>query len=326
MKIVLLIILSFHIPLLFAQVSTITISNLPIADEEDGQVCYDAGTGKLGKCSAAATAQPRRIAWVSKQAGGDYDDPIAAMDDLSSWCSAPGINNRCLLRIAPGRYNLGSNTLVMVSHVDIQGSGMRTTQLSGTVASETDGFINGATNSILSDLAISNFGSGSFAATVAANNVTGFYLERVKISASGGKSGGFAYGLRAQVTFGTSGPTHVYIYDSFIEVNSIGTDTNVRVASEVAGVESLVEIRSSELFTAFSSDTSLQVTTLVAGAKARVILEHSDVRDIKRTGAGISNLIIKWSEFEQITESAAFGESTCVFVLRGSTPLFDTCS
>jgi hypothetical protein len=323
-KLFLLIILSFYVPQLFAQVDTITISNLPIASEEDEQMCFDSGTGKLGKCSAAATAKAQRTALVSKLGGGDYNDPIAAMDDLSSWCSGPSLYNRCQLRIAPGDYDLGSNTLFMVEGVDIKGAGMYATRLRGSVSSSIHGLINGAKSSVLSDLTVWNSGTGSFSATVAANNVTGFYMDRVYIRGAGSAS--FTNGLRAQVALGTSGGTHVTINDSLIIVHTTGNATNVRVVSEVADVSSTVEIKNSELFTAFSSDTSLQVTTVIDGAKATVILTYSEVRSIKRTGSGISNLIIRWSDFDILTESAAFGTSTCAFVVRNSTALTDTCS
>jgi hypothetical protein len=52
-----------------------------------------------------------------------YTDPIAAMDDLATWCPSPSPESPCLLQIMPGEYDLGTRTLEMASHVTIEGAG-----------------------------------------------------------------------------------------------------------------------------------------------------------------------------------------------------------
>jgi hypothetical protein len=66
-----------------------------------------------------------RVATVAKDGTGDYDDPVTAMNNLSSWC--PG-STRCLLRIMAGVYNL-SAPLVTANLVDVEGSGAASTVL-----------------------------------------------------------------------------------------------------------------------------------------------------------------------------------------------------
>lgn len=58
------------------------------------------------------------VATVAKS-GGDYTDPVAAMNDLSNWCAGP---NACLLRIMPGLYTL-SAPLVLDPSVHVTGVG-----------------------------------------------------------------------------------------------------------------------------------------------------------------------------------------------------------
>ena len=45
---------------------------------------------------------------VVAQSGGDYTNPVTAMEDAATWCGAPSETNRCLLKIMPGVYSIGS--------------------------------------------------------------------------------------------------------------------------------------------------------------------------------------------------------------------------
>jgi hypothetical protein len=72
---------------------------------------------------------------VVAQSGGDYADPVVAMADLATWCGVPSETNPCLLKIMPGVYNIGTNSLVMQSYVDLEGSGENTTKITGNVIS-----------------------------------------------------------------------------------------------------------------------------------------------------------------------------------------------
>jgi hypothetical protein len=123
------------------------VEELPVETLEDLPVCADSSTGKLGRCSAGGTGggDIGRIAWVAGDGSGDYLDPVTAMDDLATWCGTPAYANPCLLRIAPGVYNL-DQALEMVDWVTVEGSGVERTTLlrtnndsstTGTVASFT---------------------------------------------------------------------------------------------------------------------------------------------------------------------------------------------
>lgn len=88
---------------------------------------------------------------VVAKTGGDYTDPVAAMNDLAAWCGTPASDNPCLLKIMPGVYDLGATTLQMQGHVDIEGSGTNTTVLQGSPA---DAVVRGASSAELRNLKI----------------------------------------------------------------------------------------------------------------------------------------------------------------------------
>jgi len=93
-------------------------------------------TGATGPQGLQGPAGPMphyaKIAVVA-QSGGDYTDPVAAMNDISTWCGTPSATNTCLLKIMPGNYDLGGGTLHMQQYVDIEGSGESTTKISGSI-------------------------------------------------------------------------------------------------------------------------------------------------------------------------------------------------
>lgn len=59
--------------------------------------------------------------------GGDYANPAAALADSTAWCSV----GPCLLKIMPGTYNTG--VLQIPSNIDIEGSGINSTKLIGSL-------------------------------------------------------------------------------------------------------------------------------------------------------------------------------------------------
>jgi hypothetical protein len=93
---------------------------------------------------AAKPPQPKpRIAVVALN-GGDYTDPIDAMNDIDSWCGTPSATNPCLLKINPGVYNIGENHVQMQEYVDIEGSGENVTTIVSTTSSGNYGRVIGA--------------------------------------------------------------------------------------------------------------------------------------------------------------------------------------
>jgi hypothetical protein len=73
-----------------------------------------AGSGAAG---TAARSDHNHDAWylgkygkvaIVAQSGGDYTDPLTAMDDSGSWCGTASETNPCLVKIMPGVYDVGS--------------------------------------------------------------------------------------------------------------------------------------------------------------------------------------------------------------------------
>jgi hypothetical protein len=101
--------------------------------------------------------EKHRVAIVDKS-GKFYSDPIAAMNDVATWCGTPSEINPCLLKILPGVYDIGANTLQMQSYVDIEGSGENVTKIKGRGNSNFIGVIFGAKNTELRSLTVENTG------------------------------------------------------------------------------------------------------------------------------------------------------------------------
>ena len=70
---------------------------------------------------------------VVAQTGGDYADPVSAMNALAAWCGVPSAANPCLLKVMPGVYDIASATLALVPFVDMEGSGENVTRIKGSV-------------------------------------------------------------------------------------------------------------------------------------------------------------------------------------------------
>lgn len=111
-----------------ADITNGTITNSKIADGAvtDAKITGPISTSKIQKYGKVA---------VVAQSGGDYADPVAAMNNIAAWCGTSSATNPCLIKIMPGIYTLGS-TLMMASYVDMEGSGADTTKIVGTVRYE----------------------------------------------------------------------------------------------------------------------------------------------------------------------------------------------
>src|SRR3989337_2868925 len=98
---------------------------------------------------------------VVAKAGGDYTDPVTAMNNLSAWCGTPSATNPCLLKIMPGVYNIGANSLQMQSYVDIEGSGEDVTKITGNAGTIYTAVVNGASNAEIRFLTVENTGAAN---------------------------------------------------------------------------------------------------------------------------------------------------------------------
>ncbi|WP_456379720.1 hypothetical protein [Thiolapillus sp.] len=143
--------------------------DMGVAVPQDTPLCINVSDGTLGVC--AQISGIRNIAWVAPE-GGDYSSPMDAMSNLSSWCGVPGATNRCLIRLAPGIYDLGTQVLEMQPFVDIQGSGIGMTTIKGEGSAAGAALVQGASDSMLSQLKL-EYTSVAAQATAAAYRVNG---------------------------------------------------------------------------------------------------------------------------------------------------------
>lgn len=112
---------------------------------------------------------------------------LSAMTTISN--ANPSPTNFYLLKLEPGNFDIGSNSLNLVWGVDLEGSGRDITIIissAGSAASVTGGAINLATHTSVRDLTVLNQGTANyFSAIYAGNNVYNSYLTDVTIFAEG---------------------------------------------------------------------------------------------------------------------------------------------
>jgi hypothetical protein len=149
----------------------------------------------LGGAPPSAYVRFKRIVLV--QAGGTPADNAAALRAALAGIGDASASNRYLVKVEPGTYDLGATPLQMKPNVDVEGSGIDGTTLTGALASNTDGVVDGAASSELRFLTVANTGVGasSSAATAIFDTGNGFRLTEIAADASGTPS---ATGIRIQ--------------------------------------------------------------------------------------------------------------------------------
>jgi len=119
---------------------------------------------------------------VVAQSGGDYTNPITAINDLNSWCGTPSSSNPCLLKIMPGIYDIGTNPLDLISpYVALEGSGERITKIIGSIDGELSGVVIGA---VIRSITVENIGGGTYSNAIYTNGAQ--EISNVTAIASGG--------------------------------------------------------------------------------------------------------------------------------------------
>jgi len=121
--------------------------------------------------------------------GGDYSDPIAALAAVNGWCPSRSAANPCLLKIMPGIYDIGENTLYMLNYVDVEGSGENGTIISGSVGNSSTapisrGVVNGANNAEIRSLTVINANAEVYVAAIV-NNGASPKISNLKVAVSG---------------------------------------------------------------------------------------------------------------------------------------------
>lgn len=121
---------------------------------------------------------------VIAQTGGDYTDPVTAMTNVTAWCGTPSATNPCLLKIMPGVYDIGTDTLQLLPYIDVEGSGEKTSVITSANAA---GTAQGALGVEMRFLTIKNTGGLGIS-----NSNADLSLTNATVTVSGG---GVTYGI-----------------------------------------------------------------------------------------------------------------------------------
>ena len=134
--------------------------------------------------------------------------------------------NPYLIKLGPGIYDIGTSSLHMKEYVDIEGSGEKTTKITGAVTHSgppiTNGTINGASNAELRFLTVENTGVGTYTVALMNSSASPSILH-VTVSVSGGTTS--SYGVlnvnsspkMTNVTARASGgtPNNLGVYNTY---------------------------------------------------------------------------------------------------------------
>jgi hypothetical protein len=120
---------------------------------------------------------------IVAQSGGDYPNPYAAMVDSGSWCGTASETNPCLVKIMPGVYDVGGNSVQMKNYIDIEGSGENTTKIKGNISAFNSGVVRGAIFAEIRFLSVENIGGGAENAIAMYNNQASPKITNVTLTA-----------------------------------------------------------------------------------------------------------------------------------------------
>jgi hypothetical protein len=160
----------------------ITAGALSSAAAFANPVCHDVN-GKFGNCAPMKPAKMARVA-VS---GGDYTSPLDAVTNLANWCGTPSATNRCLIKIFPGIYDLGTNSLsLQYDFLDLTGSGSNVTLIKGQMSNFSTPLISITGNSHIRNLRIENISpTGNSLVAIVDNGAQPLFSHVVLYSDSG---------------------------------------------------------------------------------------------------------------------------------------------
>lgn len=164
-------------------------------------------TGPVGPTGPQGIAGPQGPAGVMPhyanvivvaKSGGDFSDPVAAINAISDASAA----NPYLIKVMPGIYDIGTNTLVMQSYVDLEGSGEGVTKITGNHEGMSylnwhypGGVLTGASNSEVRNLTVENTGGGVgyYVAIVASSDAS--FRNVTAVASAGPCAGTGTYGI-----------------------------------------------------------------------------------------------------------------------------------
>lgn len=214
-------------------------------------------TGPQGPAGATGPQGPSGLSLVRTVLVSPQADPAtsgdalrAALDAITDATSAKPY----LVKIEPGVYDLGQETLIMQPYVDVEGSGEGVTILT----SNGRYGVNGADHSELRRLSVKNEGADTLQLAIQVVGSDGFVVDHVTASASSSSATGFAQAvsgdatvrdstLRALATNGadaialygnSGGSSHVYNSVLFGDSESMRGDPLFVSNSQIHGVAS----------------------------------------------------------------------------------------
>jgi hypothetical protein len=222
--------------------------------------------------------------------GGDYTDPVTAMNNYSSWCGTPSPTNPCLLKIMPGVYNIGANSVTMQQFIDIEGSGENVTVITGTnsnISGVLSGVLQGSDgNAELRFLTVKNTSSGTNAAAIF-NFYSGSSLKMTNVTATVISSGSNSYGIynySAYTTMTNVNVTALFATSNYGVYNQSGsspiatpTMTNVNVTAYGGGTSNygVYNFGSSPIMTNITVTASGSNSYGVYNRSGTVKIDHS---------------------------------------------------
>ena len=172
--------------------SGIRVSQGDVIDIDVLQVNWDHASIDYIEFVPAAEPEETAAVVVVAPSGGDYDNPVTALENLSEgdrWCREPtgATDSRfCVVKIEAGDYVLES-TLTIPVNTSILGEGMEVTKLVSAPGLEVAALFSGSENSLLRGVTLQNSsgnGSSSIAARFFEAGST-LSLDSVTLSASG---------------------------------------------------------------------------------------------------------------------------------------------
>ncbi len=178
-------------------------------------MCFITSTQGANIVIGGNTIDIGTIIFVSPKTGDTPATAGTALLNTLSELTDNSADNPYLIKIGPGVYDLGVESLQMKEYVDVEGSGENTTVITGHIDGDMIGVVQGASNAEIRFLTVRNTGGGNYAFAI--YNASAFVkLTNVTAFASGGLNNVGVYNIYASsptltnVTAAALGGTNSY--------------------------------------------------------------------------------------------------------------------
>lgn len=228
----------------------------------EGQLVFSDGSQQ----SSAGAVYTHTV--VVNPSGTDTQNGTALLNALGA-ISGNTSTNRFLLQLEPGIYNLGASSLTLKSWVDIHGSGLTNTIITGNGATT----VNAVADGFLRYAAVQNTGSSSVVYSVSGVSSE---LFRVSLSHLG------TSGTNATVSVTSAGS--LSLQNCAVSATTASTGSNTGIL--VSGVGSNVDLRSASVTVSGSSTSNVGVD-LASNTAAALAFAQIDLSGTGATGVSI---------------------------------------